>query len=90
MVITVGDFVPRSMSEIIEGETPLRVASIRRLKPAASRRCLTARPVRRLMSFSIVDMISFIEHTKAHPSKEQGQWTRPNSKRTCSARAIAS
>ena len=51
-VVTVGDFVPRSMSEIIEDEMPLRAASIRRLKPAASRCCFTARPVRRLISSS--------------------------------------
>ena len=46
-VVTVGDFAPRSMSEIIEGEMPLRAAKARRLKPAAARCCLTARPVRR-------------------------------------------
>jgi hypothetical protein len=34
-VVTVGDFVPRSMSEIIEDEMPLRAASIRKLRPAA-------------------------------------------------------
>ncbi len=62
IVVTVGDFVPRSMSEIIEDETPLRVANIRKLKPPASRRCLTARPVRRLTSSSKVDNMSFIAH----------------------------
>ena len=55
-VVTVGDFAPRLMSEIIEGEMPLRVASLRRLNPAASRCCFTARPVRTLISFSIVDI----------------------------------
>jgi hypothetical protein len=33
-VVTVGDFVPRSISEIIEAEMPLRVANSRKLKPA--------------------------------------------------------
>jgi hypothetical protein len=36
------------MSEIIEDEMPLRAASVRTLKPAASRCCLIARPVRQL------------------------------------------
>jgi hypothetical protein len=40
--VTVGDFVPRSMSEIIEDEMPLRAASILKLKPADSRCFLTA------------------------------------------------
>ena len=65
MVVTVGDFVPRSMSEIIDDEMPLRAASIRKLKAAASRRCLTARPVRRLTSPSKVDNMSSIVHERA-------------------------
>ena len=44
---------------------PLRAASIRKLKPAASRRCLTARPVRRLTSSSKVDNMSSIVHERA-------------------------
>ena len=65
MVVTVGDFAPRSISEIIEDEMPLRAASIRKLKPAASRRCLTARPMRRLTSSSKVDNMCSIVHERA-------------------------
>ncbi len=71
-VVTVGDFVPRSMSEIIEDEMPLRAASIRKLKPAASRRCLTARPVRRLTSSSKVDNMSSIAHGWAIQARSRG------------------
>ena len=63
-VVTVGDFVPRSMSEIIEDEMPLRAASVRKLKPAASRCCLIERPVRSLTSSS------FIVHHQPIQAKE--------------------
>lgn len=94
-VMTVGDFAPRSMSEIIEEEMPLRAASSRRLKPRASRCCLTARPVRRLISSSKVDSMSSIVHIPAaHAStrkqRKQPPWTGPNSKQTCVAMAIGS
>ena len=38
----VGDLAPRSMSEIIEEETPLLVASSRNVSPSCSRRLLMA------------------------------------------------
>src|SRR3984957_5640098 len=42
----VGDFVPRSMSEIIDEETPLRAASARNVSPSCSRRPLMASATR--------------------------------------------
>src|ERR1043166_2946474 len=38
----VGDFSPRSMSEIIEDETPLREARARNVRASCSRRTFTA------------------------------------------------
>ena len=68
-MVTVGDFVPRSMSEIIEDEMPLRAASTRKLKPAASRRCLTARPVRRAKALTRRADKAF-SAVSLHPSRE--------------------
>src|ERR1700679_2772060 len=71
-VTTVGDFTPRSMSEIIDDEMPLRAASTLKLKPAASRCCLTARPVRRLISSSKVDNSYSIAYAKLSQARSRG------------------
>jgi len=52
----VGDFSPRSMSEIIEDEIPLREAKARSVSFNSSRRSFTARPTRVARLFVIVDI----------------------------------
>jgi hypothetical protein len=51
----VGDFSPRSISEIIEDEIPLREARPRNVRASSSRRTFNARPTL-LALFVIVDI----------------------------------
>jgi hypothetical protein len=52
----VGDFSPRSMSEIIEDDIPLFAAKRRSVSFSSSRRSFTARPTRSDRLFVIVDI----------------------------------
>ena len=49
----VGDFSPRSISEIIEDEIPLREARPRNVRASSSRRTFNARP-------TLLDMLLFV------------------------------
>jgi hypothetical protein len=54
-VAIVGDFSPRSISEIIDDEIPLREAKARSVSFSSSRRAFIARPTRSGSLFVIVD-----------------------------------
>src|SRR5437773_1349115 len=56
----VGDFAPRSISEIIDDEIPLLAASIRSVIPIRSRRFLTADATCASVLSAIVDILASI------------------------------
>jgi hypothetical protein len=60
----VGDLAPRSMSEIIEEETPLLVASSRNVSPNCSRRLLMAWATRAVTLSAIVDNLASIVYDR--------------------------
>src|SRR5690348_2525820 len=72
-VEVVGDFAPRSISEIVEGETPLFVASARSVSPMVSRRAFKARPTFAAVLSAIVDILSSIAYDSSTIAEISGQ-----------------